>query len=236
MPRPGFNAPQEFNPARDVRVERNIIMTTNKHKIGYMKSVRAVEEGLSGAMVRDDVNSEIKVHWAVTVKSQETLWIGQNGLQRYQGQHDETFKSSPMIIDAELKGGVLEFNYKAAGEDTSTRPEIVKNGDYHWASMYFEFRTRDLEPGVTYDRRLLDTVNGITRPLKEKYLGMRYYKVGDRVLDCHVIWFDYGHVNGTIWIAEDELGPFLVYEDAIATEESFELTLTEYTKTRIAGK
>ncbi|WP_282170433.1 hypothetical protein [Ruegeria atlantica] len=45
----------------------------------------------------------------------------------------------------------------------------------------------------------------------------------------------YGHVNGTIWIAEDELGPFLVYEDAVATEGPFELILTEYARTEANG-
>lgn len=233
VPKLGFNTPlTSFTPPKGLTITREITMLAEKHEIGYMKSVRSVDDSANSILIKDKRESKIGVAVGIDVDVKETVWSDTKGLFRYQGEYDETLRSDLMKINAIRKNGVLNFAYKPHGKEEFVNQNLIPNKDYNWTTLFFEFRNRELQPGKLYNRMLLDVVVGESKPVKEMYLGMKEYKIGEHVLDCHVIWLDYGHVDAIIWVAEDELGPFLVYEKAIATEGTFELILSKYKKTQ----
>jgi len=69
--------------------------------------------------------------------------------------------------------------------------------------------------------------------LKEKFLRIDTCTIGKYTFDCHVIYIDYGHLRGEVWLANNELGLLSIYKKATATEGSFELKLDGYEKIKL---
>ena len=159
----------------------------------------------------------------------ETVWIGKDGLVAYNGKFKQDGKDD-VTLTAKLENGVMNFDAQEKKDGKIYHQEFVPGKDYHWSTIYPNLRNRELIQGKRYKRQILDMSFARLKSIEEVYLGMKEFKLGDQVIDCHVLWFDYGHVNATIWVAEDELGWFLVYEDAQSTDGPFELILDSYTK------
>lgn len=229
---PDFNTPVAFNPPQGVRIERSMVMRADGHDIGKIYAVRQRDADSERALIRDDVTSKLELGVGIFVSSKETLWISENGMQKYQGEISETGKKDPVYINAELQDDVLNYEYKNSSKGKTHLKKFKQGEDYHWSTVYLAMDNRELKRGKMYERKLIDMAHEKrARPVREQYLGTRPFKVGDKVLTCHVLWFDYGHLNGTAWVAKDEMGWFLVYEEADATEGKFELILDGYKKT-----
>lgn len=228
-PEPGYNDPlTNFDPPRDLVIERSYVMTSGGQKSGSITSVRKVDQDRRLPLIRDDVESAIQIGRDSLVRTDETVWIGPDGLQEYTGVFKDDGKDD-VNINAVLKDGVLNFDAQDKEGGAVHRQEFVPGTDYHWSTVYLDIRNRELVQGQRYKRKILDVSFARLMDVEEAYLGMKEFRLGDQVFDCHVLWFDYGHLNGTVWVAEDELGFFLVYEKATATEGDFELVLSNYT-------
>lgn len=222
-----------FNPPKNIQIKRTYAMKSSGVKIGKMESTRQVDTTKDELLIKDIANSLVGLNQAYDSKANETFWISKRGVEEYNGKFTDVKNGKTSTIDFKLEGDVCYFNSKTPSEVGVYRQEFIRGKDYHWCSIYVDPTNRELKKGKEYKRGLLDVSFARTMKLKEKFLRMDKFKLGKQVFDCYVLYMDYGHVKGEIWIAKDELGWFLVYEDAIASEGPFELILDGYTKTEL---
>ncbi|WP_299104516.1 hypothetical protein [uncultured Tenacibaculum sp.] len=222
-----------FNPPKNIQIKRTYAMSTDGIKTGKMEATRKVDLSKKRTLIKDEAKSLISFYEPSDTKSEETFWLGANGLEEYKGQFvnlntNETFKNQ-----FKLEGKTLHFESKSLKDSKLFKQKFIKGKDYHTATIYIDPTDREMTPGKEYNRNMLDVSFARTMKLKEKFLRMDKFTLGQYTFDCHVIYIDYGHLHGEVWLAKDELGWFLIYEKATATEGSFELVLDGYQKTKI---
>ncbi|MEQ6124029.1 hypothetical protein AAON49_07520 [Pseudotenacibaculum sp. MALMAid0570] len=214
-------------------------MRTAGADIGGIQSTRQVDQTQNTLLIKDEIYGVIGIADGVEVNNTETLWIGARGAEKYQGEFVQTNNDTITNISFQLRNdNFLDYYYQTSYDSSPYHLELFKGVDYHWSTIYIDPTNRELEQGVTYnDRKVLDVSFARTMNLTEKFLRMENYTVDGYTFECHVMEIDYGHVIGEIWVAKDELGWFLVYEDATATQDptapegAFELVMDSYTRT-----
>jgi hypothetical protein len=226
-----FTKVETFNPPNNLQVKRTYAMKSSGYKTGEMESIRKVDNTQSTLLVKDDVQSYVGITEDTYVTTKESFWLGAGGVGKYQGEFTDSETKEVTNINFKLQGNTVHFESKTHKDSKPYKQKFVKGKDFHWSTIYIDPTNRELEKGKEYARKILDVSFARTMNLKEKFLGMKEFKLGEHVFNCYVLWMDYGHVEGEIWVAKDELGWFLVYEDAVATEGPFELVLESYTRT-----
>ncbi|MDY8136024.1 hypothetical protein [Aquimarina sp. 2201CG5-10] len=222
-----------FNPPKNLQIKRTYAMSADGVKTGQMEAIRKVDITKSSLLIKDVAQSLLSFYEPLDTKSEETFWLGQKGVEEYQGKftnvkNGETFDNRFM-----LKGKTLHFESKSSTESKTYKQKFIKGKDYHTATIYIDPTDREMESGKEYKRRMLDVSFARTMKLTEKFLRKDTFTLGEHTFECHVIYIDYGHLHGEVWLAQDELGWFLIYEKATATEGSFELVMDGYEKTKI---
>ncbi len=223
----------DFNPPQNIQIRRTYTMSTDGIVTGKMESTRKVDASKSSLLIKDVAQSLLSFYEPSDTKSEEMFWLGVNGLEEYQGKFKNIKNGDLYFNDFELKGKTLHFNSSSSKDSDTYKQKFIKGKDYHTATIYIDPTDRELKPGKEYKRKMLDVSFARTMKLKEKFLRMDKFTLGEHTFDCHVIYIDYGHLHGEVWLAQDELGWFLIYEKATATEGSFELVLDSYEKTII---
>ncbi|MEM7374407.1 MAG: hypothetical protein AAF587_37785 [Bacteroidota bacterium] len=222
-----------FNPPTNLQVTRTYAMKSEGATIGEMESVRVVDTTKNTLLIKDVAQSWISFNEPFDTQAEETFWFNSDGPKEYEGKFTQVKSGELVFNNFKLEGNTLQFESNNPKESKSYKRTFIKGKDYHTATIYIDPTDRELEPGKEYTRKMLDVSFARTKKLKEKFLRMDTFSLGEHTFDCHVIYIDYGHLHGEVWLAKDELGWFLIYEKATATEGSFELVLDGYERTII---
>lgn len=221
---------EAFNPPKNLQVKRTFAMLADGVKTGKMEAIRQVDTTKKTLLIKDEASSLLSFYELSDTKSEETFWLGSNGIEEYQGKFTNIKTGEIYNNKFNLEGNTLHFESKSSKKSKPYKQKFIKGKDYHTATIYIDPTDREMKPGKEYKRRMLDVSFARTMKLKENFLRMDTFTLGEHTFDCHVIYIDYGHLHGEVWLAQDELGWFLIYEKATATEGSFELILDGYEK------
>lgn len=220
-----------FKPPKNLETKRTYVMKAEGTPIGKMEAVRQVDTSKKELLIKDIAHSLVGFDKAFDNQVEETFWLGANGLVEYKGKFTNLNTNEVFNNKFKLKGKVLYFESISSKGLKPFKQKFIKGKDYHTATIYINPTDREMKPGKEYKRKMLDVSFARTMKLEEKFLRMDKFTLGENTFDCHVIYIDYGHLHGEVWLAKDELGWFLIYEKATATEGSFELVLDSYTRT-----
>ncbi|MEQ6124028.1 hypothetical protein AAON49_07515 [Pseudotenacibaculum sp. MALMAid0570] len=222
-----------FNPPTNIEIKRTYAMSADGYKTGKMEAVRKVDTSKSTLLIKDIASSLLSFNELNDTKVEEVFWLGSKGIQEYYGEFTNVKTGEITNNKFKLEGNILNFESKTPNSSKPYKQSFERGKDYHTATIYINPTNREMEPGKEYKRKMLDVSFARTMKLKEKFLRMDTFTLGKHTFDCHVIYIDYGHLHGEVWLAKDELGWFLIYEKATATEGSFELKLDSYEKTKL---
>lgn len=231
-----FTKALRFDPPLNLEVQRKYSMKSGGFEIGRMESVRRADTAGPSVRIKDVVSSLVGFEAAFDSKADEVFWFDADGVIEYTGKFTDVKSGEVSSVDFHVESGVAHYRSQSPAESRPFNQKFVKGKDYHWTTIYVDPTDRELEKGKSYKRRVLDVSFARTKKLKESFLRMEKFTLGEHEFDCHVLHMDYGHVSGEIWIARDELGWFLVYEDAVATEGPFELVLDGYSRRVVQSK
>ena len=222
----------EFNPPDNIEIERTWSMIAYGETVGMIRSVRKVDKSLGRILIKDELASMVGIAPGIQMNAVETSWLGPEGLEKYTSTFKETNKKDIIRVDGELNHKTKLFNMVLRMNETDPPypVEFMKDNDYHWSTAYIALGRLNLVESKKYQKKILDIYHLESRDVEVEYLGMEKTEQGGHTFNCHILRFDYGSLKGTFWLAEDELGYFLVKEHAVATEGPFKLFLDEYEK------
>ena len=229
------DARSAFDPPKDLVIERTWSMIVYGEVVGMIRATRDVRTTGGRPLIRYHMNSMVGVEQGKQINSQETVWIGPAGMEIYKGVFKETGQEAAIHLDGRLTGDTLKMDIRMAPDQPAYPVSFVRNVDYHWSTAYMDFERMNFQKGVQLKRKILDIYSVESKDVTATLLGTETVKQGGRSIRCNKIKFDYGDVKGIFWMATDELGHFLVKEEAESHGVPFKLVLDEYRK-ETAGK
>lgn len=158
--------------------------------------------------------------------SQETTLVHDGKILLYNALFDENGEKTEMRAYSE--DGWLILEGKTKDEDFATWNTIEEDKyDLSVANIPFDLLQLTEEESV---RKILDLYSAQVKDNKMKILGKETLTVDEKKFECDIVAFDYGEIRGTMWIGKDELGYFLVKEDAKSDIGDFQMLLDSYTE------
>ena len=223
----------EFNPPRDLEIERTWTLMAYDESVGVIRGTSRVEEIDGKIHVRQEFGGMVGIRPGTSLRSVETVWIGPNGMERFKGEFQETGSEDISTMDARLKDDILTFDLIMKEGDPVYKDEFVREVDYNWSTSYIDVDRQGFEMNKPFKKKILDIYALESRPLEGELLGIETVEQGGHRLKCHKIKFDYTEVKGIMWLAKDEFGWFIVKEEAESHGVPFQMYMDEYTKKEI---
>ena len=205
-------------------------MSSGGYPFGSTVSTRKIVDVNGNKMSEDNLVSAMRPGTgsdATTSRSDETVTTNKGAIHSYKA----SFTSDGQIttVNATVEGDKIIVRGKVSEGDIGVWQDFkLKDFDYTTSSL----RTKiidNLKKGINklkilnfYEVTIFDAVL--------EFLGTEKIKVSGKELECKKVKFDIQTVKGTMWLAKDECGYFLVKEKATSEDGPFELTLTEYKK------
>lgn len=227
------NALADFDPPMDVVVERTWTMMAYGESIGMIRGVIKPEKVNGKVLVKYDLNGMVGIKPGVQMNSHEIVWAGPDGVEKFKGTFQ--IKDDPTIttMDASLVGENLEFELTMKQGDPVYKESFVEDLDYHWSTAYIDLDRQNFKPGQKFKRKILDIYELKSKNIAGIYYGEEKVVQSGKTYNCHKIKFDYGDVKGIFWMAEDDLGWFLVKEEAETHGTPFQMYLGENTRRKV---
>lgn len=223
----------EFAPAMGVVVERTWTMTAYGESIGMIRGIIKPEKIDGKVLVKYDLNGMVGLEPGVQMNSHEIVWAGPDGIERFKGRFQVVDQPDVTTMDARLNGDSLEFELRMKEGDPAYKESFVKDLDYHWSTAYIDVDHQNFVKGKTFNRKILDIYELKTKDIEGVYYGTEKITQSGKTYTCHKIKFDYGDVKGIFWMAQDDMGWFLVKEEAETHGVPFQMHLGENTRRKV---
>jgi len=223
----------EFNPPMGVVVERTWTMTAYGESIGMIRGIITPEMVDGRVLVKYDLNGMVGIEEGVQMNSHEISWVGADGIERFKGRFQAVDDPVVTTMDAVLKGDNLQFELVMEEGAPVYRESFVKGLDYNWSTAYMDVDSQDFKKGETFNRKILDIYALKSKDLEGVYYGTEKVTQSGNTYLCHKIKFDYGDVKGVFWMAQDDLGWFLVKEEAETHGVPFQMHIGENTRKKV---
>lgn len=221
---------EPFNPPLDLEIERTWTMMAYGESIGMIRGTTNVDNVEGKLFVKQRFSGIVGVREGVSLHSDETVWIGPEGMEIFKGIFQESGSPDISTMAAKLDDGILSFDLKMKQGDSVYTEDFIKDFDYHWSTAYINVSRLGFKKDEKFKRKILDIYDLKSKVITGEFMGIESIQQGGHQLECHKIRFDYGHIKGIMWLARDELSWFLVKEEAKSDGVAFQMYLDEYTK------
>ena len=220
----------EFNPPSDITIERTWTMVVQGESVGMLRGEAQAVTVDGKILVKNRIGGMVGIAPGVQLNSVETVWVGPDGVEIFKGTFQETGSPDKITIDAKLSDDIFTFDLVMKPGDPVHSEGFVKDLDYHWSTAYMDVGRQGFKKGEPFEKKILDIYALKSKVVKGLYMGTETVKQGGHSFQCSKIKFDYGDVKGVFWMARDELGWFLVKEEAETEGTPFQMYLDEYTR------
>ena len=167
---------------------------------------------------------------------EEWLQMGEDGhVWAYDGKFAKEGSDWPTELRGRTEGDVLHTSIKSGQKYLPIQEFAPDAFDFTIAEVPVE--RLGLEPGQETTLKMLDLYDVKVKENRMVYEGKEPVEAAGRTFECDVIRFDYKGMAGTMWLGKDELGHFIVKEEAVSSKNGpFTLAMTEYRKAEAPGR
>jgi len=160
--------------------------------------------------------------------SEETVSFNEQHILSYKGKFTENDQTTTM--EAHVNDGKLYLMGRMSENDLALTQDFELTG--------FDFTTAYVTPNFFKDadkkkvtKNIFNFYGPEIRPNNLEFLGKETVEMVGQTFECEKVTFDYEIIKGTMWIAKDDVGYFLVKEEAESAEYGpFQMKLTSYNK------
>ena len=221
-----------FDPPDDIKIERTWTMIAYGESIGMLRGVSQVVRKGGKKLVENKIGGMVGIAEGVQLNSNETVYLGPGGVEIFEAFYQEVNRSDRIVVKAKLIDDIMTFDIIMKEGDPVYSEDFVKDIDYHWSTAYMDVGRQGFQKGHNFEKKILDIYALKSKVVRGSYLGTETLKQGGHQFECHKMTFDYGDVKGTFWMAKDDLGWFLVKEEAETGGVPFQMYLDEYIITK----
>ena len=151
-----YPARAEFNPPRNIEIERTWSIIAYGESIGVIRGTTNVETIDGKLFVKQKFSGMVGIREGVSLHSDETVWIGPNGMEKFKGIFQETNSQDKSSMDAKLEDSLLTFSLTMKQGDPVYTESFTKDIDYNWSTAYIDVGRQGFEKGKPFKKKILD--------------------------------------------------------------------------------